>query len=183
MRWVDVPFEIHENTMHTMGTEWPQRCACCAGSPDGGSYQLFGHLQKGESKVMVPFHVPYCTDCTRHAGPVWVVQVVSMIGAFLLWALVGWLMFLNGLGESATGVVLFLLAAVVLVYVAYQIAKRIIATMSTARMKPGCVNNDYAVSVKPDDGKWRLRFESDAYGADFANLNGLPLLLPAASTQ
>jgi hypothetical protein len=192
MRWVDVPFTISGDRLYTQKTEWPQRCACCGGSSDGSTSMLHGRLQteyvdtgayRSESGFSVGFPVPYCQACQQHAGPVSSLRTSSWVAGFFLWVLVGWILFVNGLGESVIGVIVFVLAAALIGVASHLVSIRLIATASTARMKPECSGSDYAVSVSPHAGSWRFEFHSDAYAGEFARLNSLPLLAPAGGSQ
>lgn len=187
MRWVEVPFNIDGDKMFTQQTVWPPRCACCGTETAGDIYNMQAYLQtdytntgayRSESGFRTSFPVPYCPLCLRHAGPVTSLRAYPWIVGFVLWFLVGWLLFINGLGEDALGVTLFLIAAVVIGYASLKVSQLLIDRVSESRVKDTCVNNDYAVSVSPVAGSWQIRFDRDDCANDFAWENGLRLFAP-----
>lgn len=187
MRWVEVPFTIDGDKMLTQQTTWPQRCACCGEDHEGGVYNLRAYLQtdytntgvyRSESGFHTSFPVPYCAFCTKHAGPVANLGAYPWLVGFLLWVLIGWILFINGLGENFLGAVLFLVAGVAIGLGSYAVSHRLIDLMSRSRTKDACVGNDYAVNVSPVAGHWQILFERDDYANDFAWQNGLRLLAP-----
>jgi len=188
MRWVDVPFTIDGDKLFTQQTTWPQRCACCGGNNEGGIYNLQAYLQmdytntgtyRTESGFRTFFPVPYCAACSKHAGPVLNLRVYTWLAGFALWVLVGWLLFINNLGENALGMILFLGAAVVIGLGSYRASQRLVDRVSRSRTQGACVSNDYAVHVRPVQGNWQIRFDSDDYANDFAWQNQLRLFSPA----
>ena len=187
MRWVDVPYNIDGDKMFTQRTTWPSRCACCGEVNAGGIYNLQAHLQtdytntgvhRSESGFRTAFPVPYCAFCEKHAGPVPHLRAYPWVGGFAIWVLVGWLLFINGLGENALGVTLFLVSAAVIGFGSYRVSQLLVDRLSGSRTKDTCSNNDYAVAISPAAGSWRLRFDSDDYANDFAWQNGLHLFAP-----
>jgi hypothetical protein len=141
MRWVDVPFEIDGDTMHTQRTEWPQNCACCGGAADGRTEGIDGTLEisRGpggvESSFNVSFPVPFCGECGGHAGVVLPIQFSAGVAAFLIWVLIGWILFLADMAYDVMGMVLFLGSAVLLAALAYWVSRRLIDVLSEAKMR------------------------------------------------
>jgi hypothetical protein len=184
MRWVDVPFEIDGDTMHTQRTEWPQNCACCGGAADGRTEGIDGTLEMSrgpggvESSFNVSFPVPFCGECGGHAGVVLPIQFSAGVAAFLIWVLIGWILFLADMAYDVMGMVLFLGSAVLLAALAYWVSRRLIDVLSEAKMKESCVKAGFAVDVEPHDGNWRIEFHRDDYAEAFAAHNGLVMLSP-----
>lgn len=187
MRWVHIPFTIDGDKLFTPTTQWPQRCACCGESHDGEEHVLTCRLQtsyvdtgvyKSETGYSVGFSVPYCTECKKHANPVMILRVWAYVLGFALWALVGYLLFINGMGEGVVGIGLFLGTGVLLGAGSHVVSKRGVERVSTSKMKATCANNDWALSGSPVESAWRIRFHDDRYANDFAWMNGLDLFAP-----
>ena len=190
MRWVDIPYQETNDKLLLQNVEWPPRCPCC-GMEHGNDTYIFGtravksttyhsNTSKSETYYPVSFTAPYCAACKQHAG-VFTKTIYLYVIGFFLWLGLGWILFINELGDTYT-ILIALLAAGLIGSGCYFASKSIINKYSRSRMSPTCANHNYALNAFHRKPNIRIQFNNDTYAADFARVNNLQMFMPVDET-
>lgn len=188
MKQVALPYVVQSGQLVTHNLNWPQRCACCHHADASTRYTLEHKAEyRGVAHDQVSYYpltwaVPYCKDCLNHASRPNLLMVGVFVVGGLLWAALGYGLFLLGQAEEALGMIIFLASLVVIAFVGYRVYKLLLDRF--AATGPDCCRREYAVTaVSSADAKTiTLTFYNDAYALDFAALNGAAPV-PAAGPE
>lgn len=195
MRTVSVPVTIvtgiagQKPRLAMQQLQWPARCACCGAPNDGSTLDLrhdvhatAGDIFQQVTTTGIPVYplawrLPCCRSCIKHQSePAGIPSTGLFAGAFLLWAAIGYLLFLAGLAYNAVAIAGFVAAGLVLGLAAWKLypvlegwAKR----RAESHMKPTCTARGLPVSIRSDLLHVEFTFQNDTFGDEFRAMNQL----------
>jgi hypothetical protein len=169
--------------------QWPARCACCGGPNDGRSLDLrhdvratAGDVFREVTTTGIPVYplawrLPCCRSCIKHQGDsAGIPATVLFLGAFLLWAGIGYLLFLADLAYNAVAIAAFVGIGLVLGFAAWKLypeldslAKR----RAQSYLKPTCTARGLPVSIQSELQRVQFTFQNDSFADEFRTLNQL----------
>lgn len=183
MKTIHVPYQVIDTQLSMPVLGWPDRCACC-GSPQPGSKVALQHdaryqaQQTGTNSVTITkyplvWQVPYCETCSKHSKRL-DVDIPVYLAAFLIWAGLGYLLFLMDLAYNTLAILGYVAALFILGYGSYALNrwwKRFQEQRARGMMKPGCASSQAAVKARSDWNFIYFDFQNEVVADEFAALN------------
>jgi len=185
MLTIAIPYQIQGKTLMMAPLKWPDRCACC-GSPNPGSnshlsiYARYTSEAIGTNTGRVAFYplvwdVPYCRACLRHSRTSISPETPVFLALFLLWAGLGYWLFLLDLAYENIAIIAWVVALVVLAYGAYLLTgwfRKYQEKRTHRMMMPGCSFSGVAVGVRSDLSEVFFDIHNEGVNNEFTGLNG-----------
>lgn len=195
MRTVSVPVTIvpgspgQKPQLAMQQLRWPARCACCGAPSEGSTLDLRHDVRADTSGVFqqvtttgipvypLAWRLPCCRSCIRHQGnPTGIPTTALFVGAFALWAAVGYLLFLAGLAYNTVAIAAFVGIGLLLGLAAwklYPLLENLAKRSVQSQMKPTCTARGLPVSIASDRQHVEFSFQNDLFGDEFRVLNQL----------
>ncbi len=168
---------------------WPARCACCGAPNEGSTLDLRHDVHASAGDVFqevtttgipvypLAWRLPCCRSCIKHqVAPAGIPTTALLVGAFLLWAAMGYLLFLAGLAYNALAIAAFVVAGLLLGFAAcklYAVLESWSRRKVESYMKPTCTASGVPVSIRSDLLHVEFTFQNDTFGDEFRAMNQL----------
>lgn len=152
MLTIAIPYQIQGKTLMMAPLKWPDRCACC-GSPNPGSNSHLSIYARCTSEAIgtntgrvafcpLVWDVPYCRACLRHSRTSISPETPVFLAVFLLWAGLGYWLFLLDLAYEDIAIIARVVALAVLASGAYSLTgwfRKYQEKRTRRMMMPGCI--------------------------------------------
>ena len=193
MQTVSVPVTIVPGTgaekpkLAMQQLQWPARCACCGGPTGGATIDLRHDVHATGAGIVqevittgipifpLAWRLPCCPSCSKHpSDPTGISGGVLFLGAFLLWAGIGFLLFLAGLAYNTVAIVVWVALGLGLGYGVlklYPAIDNLLKQRASSFMKPTCTARGLPVSIDSNLTRIQFAFANDSYADEFRKLN------------